>query len=119
MESLFRLLRRGRRYVMGGDWNCVVREDECEKNFDNKFCKALKDSIKDLDYVDAIDCLEVEERSKANTFTFQRPGSSFSRLDRFYFPHELKGKIVNVTNFQSLSDHQLVKVTCKFECLKV
>ena len=91
-ENLFNIIRGGMIPIMGGDWNCVILEKYAEVNFADKRCPVLKELIREKGFVDAWDNKHPMEEG----YTFERPGVSRVRLDRWYLPNEMAEGIVKV-----------------------
>ena len=103
-QDLFRLIRSFANNsfpVLGGDFNSILSPKDTERNFNDKTCPALKDLIENCKYSDAYRFLHPDGRD----YTFYRPNCAASRLDRFYLPQDLVGKVRSVSHQASLGDH--------------
>ena len=98
-------------WLMGGDYNFVVKKMDIEGGvgFSQKVCPAFNDLLKFTGLCDAFR----HEHPQTEEFTFFRPGSAPSRLDRFYVPGGLLQNLSNVCHVSSLSDHCGVMMTLK------
>ena len=94
---------------MGGDFNCVEKKIDIEGGvgFSQKLCPAFNDLRKFTGLCDAFR----NEHPRKEEYTFYRPGSAPSRLDRSYIPGGLLDNLLNVCHVSSLSDHCGVKMT--------
>ena len=81
----------------------------CENDvgFHQKKCPQLSDLVSGMDFHDVFRALYPNKRE----FTFFRPNSAPSRLDKFYFPKQLIEKVTSVEHLASLSDHFGVHVS--------
>ena len=103
-QDVFRLVRGldKKPPIIAGDFNCVLSDKDTERNFIDKKCPALKDLVHDFSYSDPYRLLNPDGKD----FTFCRPNCAASRLDRFYLPPHLAGKVESVSHHASLSDHK-------------
>ena len=97
-------------HVLGGDFNAILSPLDVEdgKGFNHKFCKALKDLTVGCQLIDVfrLKC------PKKREYTFFRPGTAPSRLDKFYVSRQLLNNI-NIRHIASLSDHSAVFLNIK------
>ena len=105
-QDIFRLIRGlGKTApILGGDFNCILSPKDTEKNYADKKCPALKELVDSFDYSDSFRELNPD----AEEFTFCRPNSAASRLDRYYVPQYLINNVKSVTHHASLGDHKYV-----------
>ena len=70
-------------WICGGDWNCIVDKIDVEggKGFAQKRCPSLVDLLKSARLIDSFRLLHANKQE----YTFYRPGSAPSLLDRFHF----------------------------------
>ena len=96
--------------IIGGDFNCIISDDDTLANASNKKCQKLEELLNSFGYSDVFRILYpgVQE------FTWFRPGASPSRIDRFYVPQQFVNDIVAVTHEPSQSDHHKLKFKFNF-----
>lgn len=96
--------------VIGGDFNCVLSENDCRGA--NNFCQGLQQLIDKMKLKDV-----AKHKIKKPVFTFFR-GNSASRLDRFYFSANLVDKVYDVQTVPlAFSDHHSVIVKIEVDKL--
>ena len=98
-------------WVMGGDFNCVLKPLDVERGFGftQKLCPSLKDLVNSKSLIDVFR----SSYPRLEEFTFFRAGKAPSRLDRFYISSEIIGNMTAVSHVASLSDHCGVKMVLK------
>ena len=96
-------------YVLGGDFNAVLSILDIEGGigFPSKKCDSLKKLVEAFNLIDPFR----EKFPFKKEFTFHRPGSSSSRLDKFYLSTRLLPQVPDICHCPSLSDHFGVKLT--------
>ena len=111
--ALARTLRSSRgeggRIMVMGDWNCVTKEVDVERNFEVKRSAALTNLETTFNLVDAYRCLHPQ--SSAADYTFYRPSVSRSRLDRAYLSHTVRPDLVSTSHEPGLGDHAILVVS--------
>ena len=111
--ALARSLRRCRgeegKFLLMGDWNCVTKEVDVERNFVLKRSTALSSLETTFSLVDAYRSLHPQP-SPAD-FTFYRPSVSRSRLDRTYLSPTVRPDLVSVSHEPGLGDHAILVVS--------
>ena len=111
--ALARTLRSSRgeggRIMVMGDWNCVTKEVDVERNFEVKRSAALTNLETTFNLVDAYRCLHPQ--STAADYTFYRPSVSRSRLDRAYLSHTVRPDLVSTSHEPGLGDHAILVVS--------
>ena len=109
-RELFRSINLypGFTWIMGGDFNCVLSPMDVENGigFDQKKCPQLSDLVHSMTFKDMFRFLYPRRRE----YTFFRPNSAFSRLDRFYVPSCLINHVHLVEHVPSLSDHHGIRL---------
>ena len=83
--------------------------------FSQKSCPALKELI----HVKALKDISRVKNPGSKEFTFYRPGSTPSRLDRFYISEGSMGKVGPVMHVASLSDHMGILVSLQMDIVKL
>ena len=103
--------------VLGGDWNCLLNPLDVENavGFRQKTCAALDDLVKVKKLTDSFRYCYPNKQE----FTFFRPGSAPSRLDRIYVSPILKSQIIDVSHVASLADHSGVKLNIDLDLIGV
>lgn len=101
--------------IMMGDFNCVLKRDDCLGNFNFSF--ALDGIVSGLGLFDVWYCLG--KNSKDNKFTFKR-GKAGSRIDRAYVTQNIREQICSVSNeICAFSDHNALVVKFKVDRIRV
>ena len=100
---------RKERLVIGGDYNSVVDPLDVEENFRNKRSIELRQIVQTFNLQDFY---RVQNMQRI-TFTFNRPGSTSARLDRFYSSQDIQDGLV--THTPTLSDHMAVTLEVDFQ----
>ena len=96
--------------IIAGDFNCVLAATDIEGgNLVGRGCPALVDLLLGFRLLDAWRLLHPRQAD----FTWRRPGSRASRLDRIYVPRAWSGLIEEVEHLASLSDHDAVLLTLR------
>ena len=101
--------------MLGGDFNCILSAQDTERNFNDKKCPALSDLVTGFNYSDAFRLV----KPNCQEFTFYRPNSAASRLDRFYVPQFLVPHVQQVSHHASLVDHHYVVAELELPNLQV
>ena len=96
--------------IIGGDFNSVIDPKDVQRNYKNKRSIEWKDLVNTFKLIDIYRTLY----PNGEEYTFHRPGSSSTRLDRIYITTDLKNGIKECTHHQTLSDHKAVKATLTF-----
>ena len=94
--------------IIGGDHNCVLSAIDTEGFFNksHKYCKTLSELVNTYGYRDAFRATHPTVKE----YTWHRPGSSSSRIDRFYIPPYLLQNLIDITHSRTLSDHYRVNM---------
>ena len=104
-QDIFRVLslHSGASWILGGDWNCVLKTLDIEggTGFSQKVCPALRDLVRSYNLCDVFR----HEFPRKEEFTFFRAGKAPSRLDRFYLSRSLVEGLSGTQHVASLSDH--------------
>ena len=113
-QDIFRALRLSPNapWVIGGDFNCVLKTMDVEGGFGfkQKLSHELKDLVRSCDLVDVFR----QEFPRQEEFSFFRAGKAPSRLDRFYVSRQLVSELAaGSCHFASLSDHCGIKFSVK------
>ena len=110
-QDVFNLLQMSPKlsWIWAGDYNCILDQIDVEKGFgfQHKKSPSLKILVRAADVLDGFRFLHPRKEE----FTFFRPGSAPSRLDRFYLSSNLSPNIKNVGHIATLSDHCGVSLT--------
>ena len=115
-QDIFRLVSSSSSLpVLAGDFNCILSAQDTEENFNAKKCPALSDLVSGFNFSDAFRILHPNVKE----FTFHRPKSAASRLDRFYLPQFLVPHLRHVSHHASLVDHHYVVAEFEFPNLEV
>lgn len=89
---------------MGRDYNSKVDQEDVEENFCNKRSIELRQLLCTFTLSDSYRAAD-----QGTIYTFNRPGSTSARLDRFYITMDIPdGQTVH---YPSLSDHMAVTLT--------
>ena len=96
----------GKLPIIGGDFNCILHDEDSPSNQVNKKCPALLDLVNVFNFCDAFRLLH----PNVLEYTWFRPNYAPSRLDRFYVPQHLAHKVHVLSHHASLSDHSFVKM---------
>ncbi len=88
--------------ILVGDFNCVFLKSDVMAHFDHKSFPGLHSLISHHSYTDAFHLLHPHHPHR---FTFHRPGSTASRLDRAHIPPMLSGSITQAIHLATTSDH--------------
>lgn len=111
--ALARTLRSSRgeggRIMLMGDWNCVTKEVDVEKNYDQKKSDALANLEETFNLDDAYRSLH--PLASAADFTFYRPSVSRSRLDRAYLSPKVRSELESMSHEPGLGDHAILVVS--------
>ena len=110
-DAVLKSLNRDNLPILAGDFNCIVDDEDTEKNAANKRCPMLALIVNAFGYTDGFRHLYPNKRE----FTFYRQTKSASRLDRVYIPNEILSSIISVEHVASMSDHKLVKIELHFK----
>ena len=118
-EEVFRIfhLFKGFSWVMGGDYNSILSPLDVENGtgYDQKKCPQLLDLVSGLGLTDVFRCFYPRKRE----FTFFRPNTAPSRLDRFYVSLNLNNQVTSVRHVASLSDHHGIYFDASLDIIKV
>ena len=95
-------------FIWAGDFNCILDKKDVENSvgFQQKISHSLDTLVKTAGLVDSFRSLYPYKLE----FTFFRPGSAASRLDKFYISSCLLVNVSTVDHIASLSDHCGVKM---------
>jgi hypothetical protein len=94
-----------------GDFNCVLFQLDAAANFNQKRCPPLSDLVALHSLTDAFHHLH---RDSLPSYTFQRRGTTGSRLDRAYLSPPLLAGLISAAHIPSLSDHHALHITLAF-----
>ena len=95
--------------MLMGDWNCVTKEVDVEKNYDQKKSDALANLEETFNLDDAYRSLH--PLASAADFTFYRPSVSRSRLDRAYLSPKVRSELESMSHEPGLGDHAILVVS--------
>ena len=101
--------------ILAGDWNCLVAPEDTTANYREKYCKDLDTLLKSFQYQDVYR----SQYPNGKEYTFHRASCAPSRLDRVYFPPQLKTSLISVVHLPGLADHWGVEVKLKLELARV
>ena len=111
--ALARTLRRskgeGGRIILMGDWNCVTKDDDVERNYEQKKSDALTNLETAFNLVDAY--RRLHPQASAHDFTFYRPSVTRSRLDRAYLSPKVRPDLLATSHEPGLGDHAILVVS--------
>ena len=95
---------RKERLVMGGDYNSVIDQQDVEENYRNKRSIELRELVRTFSLQDSY-----RATNHSTVYTFNRPGSTSARLDRFYTSSDIPAG--QTVHYPALSDHMAVMLT--------
>lgn len=109
-QNLFLYTRGNSPLVLGGDFNCVMSDDDRSSNSTNTSTFTGRDDLSNV----IVSCKMVDSwlvlHSSIDGHTWKHPGKGFtSRIDRIYVPRSCVVTYSDVLNFP-FSDHDAVKV---------
>jgi len=88
--------------IIIGDFNCVFLPTDAQLNFEHKTFPALRNLLQQHNYDDIFHNLHPHH---PHPFTFHRPGSTATRLDRAHVPPLMAGSIRQAVHLATTSDH--------------
>ena len=101
------------RILLLGDFNCIIEERDAETNTQRKLEPSLEVLTREFNLVD----VWRERNPNKVEYTWGRPGSGSSRLDRGYLSRELLVGVTQVEHLVSTSDHKAVWLEMEVEDL--